>query len=1581
MISRTRLLAVVVLAMLSTQFAILFMPLVFAEQYFNLVGYSITSSSGDKEIYPGSKRAELVVTASYNGSTPAYGVSACIVLPSGFSTSRGYPSCSPPIALNGSQTLEVIYPGDTVQFVYHIDVDKSVQPGSYVAYINVSYRTSATGGSLNTEELGPIVITVYSYPQPELEVVNVYWSPDAYPGTSSTSMYIVVRNSGNADILSGSGKVRYPSGIVFPSEVSVNIGAVNQGNMYTIQISGLSIYRNATPGTYIAELYLDLSMRTNDGVTYEASTTVQFAFNVAQGPGVMIEVVDYGSTAPYAVQGAKAVQLYAVFRHVDSRSITANSIVAVFSILSGGRFTNGSQTSVVSIGGSVSYGQTFRAVSDYLIIDSSADRIVWSLTLYILASRSSSEFWSVQTWAFETPVKTPSVDLRVASIYWSGGEAYPGSSQLTLNIVLENYDVYSIEITSATLSLPTIFAPRNLTLSNVNIASGSSTVLRFAGISVDPNAYPGSYLANLTLTGIARSGAGFFEFTEQLTVALTITSPPYKDPLELASIQTVPRTLIANTFNAVVTLTLQLAKPVSQVYGVSAALYLSPGFLFKDGSSIRNISVQQTISYGGFVTLSFDGILVPSTTGIFPALIRIRGVSNLGGAEYWFEQFVVVQLNVTSRDADMAIVDYGWRSGYSTPNVAGGEIYITLQSLEKDYVETVIVEVESETDGASFYGGVRNTSVVVFNGRLYYGDVFSVIIGGLDLAKVNADRVEFKVRLTAIIRCAENTQTTYIMSRAFYIALPLLKDLRFLMVTRTYANYRGAPSPLLPSAKDVSLTIGLANLRPETVASMSLQSIGLPKGLNVTSVGGSCFQGIAPGSECLIQFTFDVDRNAVSGIYTLMLDVQLFVRSGSSIIITNQTLSIPIVISDPQDYIPDLNVLSAYWGRVGQPVPVYGFEQYIPLTVVLVNSGRYTVTNIELRLRSENSAIQLVVDSNSCPNVQAGTTCTATFYVSFKSRPDTAEVAFTLELSYAFSEYGAFFKVERIESITLPIEDYKPGLRLNLVDAGWQNDWLVFPGSENASLALTFVNMCPYAIRGINVTLYLPSGFSDRYGSKINHQYIAGPIRALDTFTVTFPVSVDSDVRPGRYIAKVSVVYFVDVGGSLYRDTAEFDVDITVNDPRAVFEMLTPYWLNGLPEPPALGAILVVPLRNNLLPQISGLTLKIKLPDGFTCSLNNQSEAAVYASNLAPQTLQIQTGMAAPAALQQLQQILGAAQQLSQHQYFQRGDIAYFYIPLNIYTSPGIYTAEAVLEFKDQWGSTIRVPIVIPIAVLGSTKLVEIEVSPIIEFDNGVALMNVTIRNKGSTPIVNVYIGVQPLIPIALPRKALYYVEEIAQTYSFNVELVYNPASIMAYGAATAVRYLSLPISFMLIFQDYSGTTRSYNYTVSALIEPFVFLKVVDVKAVQSGTRLAVSGSIVNYGLSTARNTEVYVYADSVTGYSFIGDIDPAGQTAFRLDIELQSSREISNVTVGIAYMDDYGRRHWVNTTVTPVVVLQPQQQQQTSAAGIQQLIHPYGSVALILAAIGIAVATLLFIQYRKVSKKVSEEASRIPTT
>jgi len=1581
MTPRARLLAVVVLAMFSAQFTILFMPSAFAGQSFNLVGYSITSSSGDKEIYPGSKRVELVVTASYNGSTPAYGVSACIVLPSGFSISRGYPSCSPPMALNRSQTLEVIYPGDIVQFIYYIDVDKYVQSGSYEAYINVSYRTSATGGSLNTEELGPIVITVYSYPQPGLEVVNVYWSPDAYPGTSSTSMYIVVRNSGNAAILSGSGKVRYPSGVVFPSEASVNIGAINQGDMYTIQVSGLSIYRNATPGTYIAELYLDISMRTNDGVAYEASTTVQFAFSIAQDPGLIIEVVDYGSTAPYAVQGAKAVQLYVVFRHVDSRNIVANSIVTVFSILSGGRFANGSQTSVVSISGPVSYSQTFRAVSDYLIVDRSADRIVWSLTLYILASRGGSEFWSVQTWTFETPVKTPSVDLRIASIYWNGGEAYPGSSQLTLNVVIENYDVYSIEITSATLSLPTMFAPSNLTLSGISIASGSSAVLRFAGISVDPNAYPGNYLADLTLTGIARSGAGFFEFTERFTVALTIASPPYKEPLELTSVQTVPRALIANTFNAVVALTLQLTKSVSQVYGVSAALYLPPGFLFKDGSSIRNISVQQTISYGGFATLSFDGILVPPTTGIFPALIRIRGVSNLGGAEYWFEQFVVVQLNATSRDADISIVDYGWRSGYSTPNMAGGEIYITLQSFEKDYVETVIIEVESETNGVTFYGGVRNTSVVVFNGRLYYGDVFSVTIGGLDLANVSTDRVELKVRLTAIISCAENVQTIYTLSRAFHVTLSLLKDLRFLMITRAYASYRGAPSPFLPSAKDVTLTIGLANLRPETVTSMSLQSIGLPKGLNVTSVGGSCFQGIAPGSECLIQFTLDVDRNVAPGIYALMLNVQLFVRSGSSIIIANQTLSIPIVISDPQDYIPDVNVLSAYWGRIGQPVPVYGFEQYIPLTVVLVNSGRYTVTDVELRLRSENPAIELIVNSNSCSNVQAGTTCTATFYASFKPRLNATKASFTLELSYAFSEYGAFFKIERIENITLPIEDYKPGLRLNLVDAGWQNNWLVFPGSENASLVLTFVNMWPYAIRGINVTLYLPSGFSDRYGSKINHQYIAGPIRALDTFTVTFPVSTGPDVRPGRYVAKVFVEYFVDVGGSLYRDIAEFDASITVNDPRAVFEMLTSYWLNGLPEPPAFGAILVVPLRNNLLPQVSGLTLKIRLPGGFACSLNNQSEATIYASNLAPQTLQIQTGIAAPAALQQLQQILGAVQQLPQQQYFQRGDVAYFYIPLNIYASPGIYTAEAVLEFKDQWGSTIRVPIGIPIAVLGSTKLVEIETSPIIEFDNGVAVMNVTICNKGSAPIVNVYIGVQPLIPIALPRKAIYFVEEIAQTYSFNVELVYNPASIMAYGAATAVRYLSLPISFMLIFQDYSGTTRSYNYTVSALIEPFVFLKVVDIKAVQSGARLTVSGSIVNYGLSTARNTEVYVYADSIMGYSFIGDIDPAGQTAFRIDIELQSGKEISNVTVGIAYMDDYGRRHWVNTTVMPVVALQPQQSQQTSAAGIQQLIHPYGSAALILAAIGIAVAALLFVQYRKVSKKVSEEASRIPTT
>ncbi|MEM2453300.1 MAG: hypothetical protein QW725_02805, partial [Ignisphaera sp.] len=73
--------------------------------------------------------------------------------------------------------------------------------------------------------------------------------------------------------------------------------------------------------------------------------------------------------------------------------------------------------------------------------------------------------------------------------------------------------------------------------------------------------------------------------------------------------------------------------------------------------------------------------------------------------------------------------------------------------------------------------------------------------------------------------------------------------------------------------------------------------------------------------------------------------------------------------------------------------------------------------------------------------------------------------------------------------------------------------------------------------------------------------------------------------------------------------------------------------------------------------------------------------------------------------------------------------------------------------------------------------------------------------------------------------------------------------------------------------------------------------------------------TIVNYGLATARNVEVAVLEeDGMLGASFLGDLDPASQYAFR--VEASADRPISSLVLKISYRDEYGVSRYVELPI-----------------------------------------------------------------
>ncbi len=253
----------------------------------------------------------------------------------------------------------------------------------------------------------------------------------------------------------------------------------------------------------------------------------------------------------------------------------------------------------------------------------------------------------------------------------------------------------------------------------------------------------------------------------------------------------------------------------------------------------------------------------------------------------------------------------------------------------------------------------------------------------------------------------------------------------------------------------------------------------------------------------------------------------------------------------------------------------------------------------------------------------------------------------------------------------------------------------------------------------------------------------------------------------------------------------------------------------------------------------------------------------------------------------------------------------------------GIYYANATLNFIDQWGNVRRINFTIPIRITGSTKVITVWSPKTLRIVNGTGELSLTIVNDGSSPMYNVYIYLIPKSPIALPVDSVKYMNILYPGRPANITftLRYNPTSI-AYGAEGAMlQYSSLPLIITVLYRDVSGKQYVFNTSTTVLIEPFIDMRFSsDVKAELRGGRLVVSGTLVNYGLSTARSVEVRVIAGNNIASSFIGDIDPASQSAFR--VELSTPTQVSTVRVEAVYRDEYNMIHIVSETL-PVTVIQ----------------------------------------------------------
>jgi hypothetical protein len=502
--------------------------------------------------------------------------------------------------------------------------------------------------------------------------------------------------------------------------------------------------------------------------------------------------------------------------------------------------------------------------------------------------------------------------------------------------------------------------------------------------------------------------------------------------------------------------------------------------------------------------------------------------------------------------------------------------------------------------------------------------------------------------------------------------------------------------------------------------------------------------------------------------------------------------------------------------------------------------------------------------------------------------------------------------VVRDFTVSLPIESYPASESiLSLVDAGWQNNVNVFPKTSNATYQVTLANRAPYSIAGVNLRLKLPAGITSK-GQGGATAYFEGPIRSLATFTASFTVSV-GNVQPGSYNATLTADCILLSGGPGVRRVENFTLQISVNDDSSALEVLDARWYEGSVGLNTYGAHLIVLVRNVYVDGLHGAVLELELPEGVFNSVDNSS--IVRAT---PLSVQVQL----PLQQQSLAEILSAflgAQQASPAQVYGRGDILTFMFSLNLFDiEVGNYILEGRLSYIDGWGGSRQIPTKVPVAILGKAGYIEIIAEKTISVRSRYTNASLTLVNHGSSPVYDAYVAVSPYqgTPILIASPALNHIEKIppGENYTIPLTLAYNPIGFYSQtGGTMAMTYGPVPFIVSIFYRDACGYQRVFNNSITVIVEPFIDLTLRNVKATGTGTTSTVSGIIVNYGSAIAYRVEVELKIGNASQSSFIGDVEPGSEIAFRVDINKYSSSAV----LAVRYYDVFNKLESKETNIT----------------------------------------------------------------
>lgn len=682
---------------------------------------------------------------------------------------------------------------------------------------------------------------------------------------------------------------------------------------------------------------------------------------------------------------------------------------------------------------------------------------------------------------------------------------------------------------------------------------------------------------------------------------------------------------------------------------------------------------------------------------------------------------------------------------------------------------------------------------------------------------------------------------------------------------------------------------------------------------------------VNPGSLAEVSFPgIFIPPETQPGIYRALVNITGVLRAvdGSFRYITiHREINVFITTTRDLDYVlPVFEVIDVFWGE-GTPQYIYPGNSRAPLTVIIQNKGIVPSSDVVISIDniSPGEGVGVLNRAYICPvQISPGDTCTAIFYLDVSNATSGLKtigivIKYTLE----------FIGVNKVFTQNITIDVYLPPFRagsgVRVAYYNWLNDNPVFPNTKGAVLTITLVNLEPYTVYSVWVTIKLPRCMYI-HNEAPNTIYISGPLVSLQVTTVNYRVDLEKCI-PGYVTIEVEIDYFLQTANSGIRKKDNYVFRLPIHDDSSIVEYVQSGWIKAPIKPPVYGAQYYVLFRNRILPQISNPILKIKLPKGVVESRSNSSEPWITPTTRIP----IQQ---VPLPLDLRSNIIQLVSQTTtlggeEIGVVERGDIVVFVISLNIEENITSFTAPYEFVFIDHWGFEYSISSSITVNLVTTPPLIEVyPETPLIIFKNGTAMLDIVVENKYNSTIGNLYVALIPISGNAIPLNAIRYVDKLSafDKITLKYTLVFNP--VQAAIGTMPISHSSAIFTITLIYTDMSGVNHLLNTTLAAMISPFIDISILPgVLAKHTGNTLIASGILVNTGISPARSVLIRLrYGVNETIY-IVGDLDPSTQIPFRVETTSPYIEDYCHVIV--EYRDEYGSKYTYEQKLNIVKVIE----------------------------------------------------------